>query len=666
MAKTGLSLLNIDLEAKIAEIVQNTIDNPVITIVVDGLSGDLNLDDAKALLDFIDTDFVIDESIVDFAGNYDENNGVVGQANNILVKLVKMLAAPAGEAKLNLTAGNNDNFTANLQKICDTVNDVMAAAEDVMNNEGLQDIIKEFDIDLSAVLGNFDLDLLYAIDFSSVEALWVSVITLGLDVIDDGSNALIAEIHALIGDLENLDAMAVAVADYALAKCIPDLNKALADAGVDFALTVPSATDATAVADGAGKNIIMTTLVDLLYEAAVEGVALVNTIANDALAAITTETGIEMPKVAFKLGVEKGADWEATLTALVDRVYALAKGIIIACDEKPADTIDVISKVANAILPLGSLASNCASENYAFDGNLVMGFLFDDGLEGDLDGFLRLFETKEKTKDVAANVSVTEALIMASEHIVDAFFPDTVKSELYVNLADYSNVSFTETTVQEYFTGAENDAVIASNNMDSINAHKAALVPAVLNLAREAGVLPFFAACGNSHAVENLKLKSDKVDSTCSEEGHEAIYECAECGYTVGGEVIAKKAHTMSGWTQTKAPSCETKGEESRNCTVCGKNPETRPVAATGHVTWSAWTVAKAATCTEPGVETRTCSCSKTEYRDIPVTAHPDADGNKICDACGHDWNEVDNSFFGKIKAFFQKIIDWFKNLFKF
>ena len=64
-----------------------------------------------------------------------------------------------------------------------------------------------------------------------------------------------------------------------------------------------------------------------------------------------------------------------------------------------------------------------------------------------------------------------------------------------------------------------------------------------------------------------------------------------------------------------------------------------------------------------------TCSCGKTETREIAATGHPDADGNKICDACGHDWNEYeeeDNSFFGKIKAFFQKIIDWFKNLFKF
>ena len=406
----------------------------------------------------------------------------------------------------------------------------------------------------------------------------------------------------------------------------------------------------------------MTKLVDVIYEAATEGVALVNSIANEALTTIAAETGIEMPTVAFKLGVEKSADWQTTLTALVDRVYELADGIIIACDNEHTDTIDRISAVANAILPLGSLASNCAGNGFAFDGNKVMGFLFDDGLEGDLDGFLRLFETKEKTEDVAADVSVTEALIVASEHIVDAIFPDTVKSELYVD--NYATGKFTETTVQEYFTSAENDAVIASNNMDSINARKADLVPAVLNLAREAGVLPFFAACDNSHAVENLVLKSDKVDSTCKAEGHEAIYECAECGYTVGGETIAVKAHSWGAWTQTTAPKCESTGVDTRTCGACGTS-DTRAVAATGHVTWSAWTQSVAPTCEDKGIETRSCSCGKTETRDIAATGHPDADGNKICDTCGHDWNEKeDTSFFAKIKAFFQKIIDWFKNLF--
>lgn len=663
LAQTGLNLLGIDLDAKIAEIVANTIDNPVITIVVDGLSGDLDLDDAKALLDFIDTDFVIDETIVDFAGNYEANNGVVGQANNILVKLVNMLAAPAGEAKLNLTAGNNDNFTANLQKICDTVNDVMAAAEDVMNNEGLQDIIKEFDIDLSALLGNFDLDILYAIDFSSVEALWVSVITLGLDIIDTGDNALIADIHALIGDLTNLDAMAVAIADYVLGKCIPDLNTALAEADIDFALTVPAKSDAAAVADGEGKDIIMTKLVDVVYEAAVKGVALVNSIANDALATIATETGIEMPTVAFKLKVEKGADWEATLAALVDRVYGLADGIILACAEQPADTIDAISKVANAILPLGSLASNCAGNGYAFDINKVMGFLFDDGLEGDLDGFLRLFETKEKTEDVAADVSVTEALINASEHIVDAFFPETVIAKNYVNA---TSDKFTETTVQEYFTGAENDAVIASNNMDSLNALKADLVPAALNLVREAGVLPFFAKCDKDHTAADLEtVLVPGTAATCTEAGVEDTVKCAECGYVVsGGGVIDALGHDYK--VATVDSTCTKTGTKTTTCSRCDYE-KVETIAVKAH-SYGAWKVTKAATCVDKGVETRTCTCGKEETRPINATGnHPDADGNKVCDHCGHDWNEKeDNSFFGKIKAFFQRIIDWFKNLFKF
>ncbi len=670
LSGTMASYVQSTVDSAATSAIGTTIDNPVATVVVDGISGGKGIDasGAKELLEFLDTDFVIDQGLLDFTANYDEYNGVVGQANRVLYDLVDMLVSDAGMQKLALTEGNNDNFTANLEKICATANDMMASAEAIMTDPEVEALLGKAGIDMSALLGNFDLDLLYALDFSSVEALWVTVITIGLDLIDNGENETIEEIHALIGELTNLDAMAVALADFVLGECVPALNNAVAEAGFDFALTVPAKTDAATVADGKGKDIIMTKLVDVIYEAAVKGVALVNDIANDALATLEAETDIEMPTVAFELGVTKGATWMDTLTALINRVYELADGIIIACDNEYTDTIDKISAVANAVLPLGSLASNCAGNGFAFDGRKVMGFVFDDGLEGDFDGFLRLFETKEKTEDVAADVSVTEALIMASEHIVDAFFPDTVKSELYVNLADYSAVSFTETTVQEYFTSAENDAVIASNNMDSLNARKAELVPAALNLVREAGVLPFFAACDNSHAVENLVLKSARVDSTCKAEGHEAIYECRECGYTVGGAVIAKKNHTWGSWTQTTAPTCEGKGVETRICSAC-KSAETRPVAATGHVTWSAWQQTVAPTCVAKGLEARSCSCGKTETREIPATGHPDADGNKICDTCGHDWNEYeeeDNSFFGKIKAFFQKIIDWLKNLFKF
>ncbi|MBQ7294871.1 MAG: hypothetical protein IJW86_01630 [Clostridia bacterium] len=690
----GATLAQSMADSAAATAVGTYIDNPVVTVVVDNLSGNLNIDDAKALLDFIDTDFAIDADLLDIAGNYDAYDGAVGQVNHILYGLVDMLVSDSGMTELALVDGDNTNFTANLEKICAKANDMMAAAEEVMNDEGLQEMLAGVGIDLSAMLGEMDLDLLYAIDFSSVEALWVSVITLGLDMIDDGSNATITEIHTLIGDLTNLDAMAVALADYALGKCIPSLNTTLAEAGVDFALTVPAKTDAASVADGAGKDIIMTKLVDVIYEAAVEGVALVNSIANEALATIATETGIEMPTVAFKLGVEKGADWEATLAALVTRVYGLANGIIIACAEQPADTIDAISKVANAILPLGSLASNCASANYAFDGNLVMGYLFDDGLEGDLDGFLGLFETKVKTKDVAADCSVTEALINASQHIVDSIFPGTVVAADYVNA---TSDKFTEITVQEYFTSAENDAVIASNNMDSINARKADLVPAALNLVREAGILPFFAKCDQDHAAAELVTVTEGGKAaTCTEAGVEATVKCAECGYVVSGgtaiealghdlstvtvnstckaegsktttcsrcdynkvETIAKKAHSYTSKVTTAA-TCSKEGVKTFTCPGCG-DTYTEAIAKTAH-SYGAWTVTKAATCDAEGTQVRKCACGATETQAIAKTAHTDDNEDNKCDVCG---DEIDSSFGAKIKAFFQSIINWFKSLF--
>ena len=680
--------------------VGNIYDTPIATIVVDGLAGGGAdyFGQAKALLDFVNDDFVVDQTLLDFTANYDAYNGVVGQANRVLVGLVDMLVS---EGQLDLTEGGNEYLTDNLQKICDKANAMMTAANDLINNEDLQKMIGELGIDLDVILGELDLDILYSIDFSSVEALWVSVIKLGLKTLTDCGYSELDGIYALVKDCANLDAMAVAVTDNILADCIPALNDALANAGFDFALTVPSKTDAKAVADGKGKDIIMRKLVDVIYEAAVEGVVLVNDIANDALSALAAETGSEMPAVAFELDVEKGATWMDTLTALTNRVYELADGIIIACDNEYTDTIDKISAVANAVLPLGALASNCAGNGFAFDGNKVLSFIFDDGLEGDLDGFLRLFETKEKTEDVAANVSVTEALIMASEHIVDAFFPDTVKSELYVNLADYNVVSFVDTTVQDYFTSAENDAVIASNNMDSINARKAELVPAVLNLAREAGVLPFFAKCDKDHdnltdaekkivtgtaatctsdgikdavycadcgyfvsggdripATHTKRVNKVKVDSTCTSTGTEAGVYCEDCKTWVsGGATIAKKSHSYT-WKVTTAAGHESSGIKTGKCT-CG-DTKTEAIAATGH-SFGGWTVTKAATCEENGIETRMCSCGKTETRTFTAD-HVDENKDNECDNCG---KTINNSFGAKLKAFFQKIINWFKNLFK-
>lgn len=636
---------SIDVGSMMTSAVDSTINNPLITVVVDELSGSLDIDDAKALLDYVDTDFVIDKGIIDFAGNYDAYDGVVGQANHVLVGLANMLLSDAGEEDLALVDGDNNNLTANLEKICEKANSMMTAAESVMNDAGLQDMISALGFDANSIFADFDLDLLYKIDFSSVEALWVSVIKLGLDVVDDGENATIAKIHSLVKDCADLDAMAINVANYAIDECVAKVNAS------DLGLTLENV-----AATGSAKNVIMTKLVAIAYDAAAWSVGFANKTANDFLDKLETETGVALPTVAFSLGVTESANWETTLTALVNRVYDLADGIILACNNTYTDTFDKISAVANAVLPLGSFASNCAKGSFAVDVNTVMGYIFDDALAGDFDGFLGLFETKTKTNDVAAGVSVTEALIKASDHMVDAFFPNTVEAENYVNNADVNKA-----TCQEYFTSVKVIDKIAANNMVSVNGLKADLVPAALNLAREAGVLPFFAKCDQDHTSPDLKktIVPGKA-ATCTEAGVTETVKCAECGYVVsGGETINALGHDKTTVT-TSEPTCTKEGTTLTTCSRCDLSvPGTIP--AKGH-SYGAWTVTKAASCSEEGSETRTCACGATDTRAIAKTAHTDADGDNECDICGA---EISSSFGAKIKAFFQKIINWFKNLFR-
>ncbi|MBE6812177.1 MAG: hypothetical protein E7523_04780 [Ruminococcaceae bacterium] len=662
LSGTMASMIQSVVDTAAKSVIGTTVDNPVATVVVDGISGGKGIDasGAKELFEFIDTDFVIDQNLLAFAENYDNYNGVVGQANRVLYDLVDMFVSDAGMQKLALEEGMNDKFTDNLEKICETANEMMASAEAIMTDPEVEALLGKAGIDMSEILGSFDFDLLYAISFESVEDLWVSAITLGLDILDNGTNETVSAVHSALEGCETLDAMAVAAADYLLAECIPAVNKLVAelkaqytDVEIGFELTVPAKTDVASVADGAGKDIIMTKAVDVLYEAAVEGVALANAIANDVLADVATEIGMDMPTVAFELKVAKGADWTETLAALVNRVYELTDGIIIACDNEYTDTFDKISAVANAILPLGSLASNCASENFAFDINTVMGYIFNDGFEGDLEGFLRLFETAEKTADVASGVPVTKALINASQHIVDSIFPGTVVAENYE----------ANTTVQETFTSGDNDVVIASNNMKSINNRKADLVPAALNLVREAGILPYFAKCELDHTAADLAtVLIPGTAATCTEDGVEDAYACADCGYIVrGGGVITASGHNHTSKV-TSAATCTAEGVETFTCANCG-DTYTKSIAKLSH-SYGAWTTKTAATCTVDGVSERKCTCGKTETKAIPATGHADADSNYVCDNCGTELEKPELNFFEKIIAFFRSIIDFFKNLF--
>jgi len=80
---------------------------------------------------------------------------------------------------------------------------------------------------------------------------------------------------------------------------------------------------------------------------------------------------------------------------------------------------------------------------------------------------------------------------------------------------------------------------------------------------------------------------------------------------------VAAPGHSYGDWTQTKAPTCTEKGEESRTCSAC-KDVQKQEVAATGHTYTS---VVTAPTCTERGYTTHTCSVCGYVYEDAFVTA---------------------------------------------
>ena len=89
------------------------------------------------------------------------------------------------------------------------------------------------------------------------------------------------------------------------------------------------------------------------------------------------------------------------------------------------------------------------------------------------------------------------------------------------------------------------------------------------------------------------------ADATCT-----APKTCSVCHTTEG----AALDHSYGKWTETKAPTCTSKGMETRTCTRC-KTPQTRDVKALGHTTKTTTTKA---TLKANGEIVYKCSCGKT------------------------------------------------------
>ncbi len=68
--------------------------------------------------------------------------------------------------------------------------------------------------------------------------------------------------------------------------------------------------------------------------------------------------------------------------------------------------------------------------------------------------------------------------------------------------------------------------------------------------------------------TEHIFVEQSRKDATCTEEGF-IQKQCSECGepYT---ETIPATGHSFGDWTQTKAPTVYTDGEDQRTCSMCG------------------------------------------------------------------------------------------------
>ena len=82
--------------------------------------------------------------------------------------------------------------------------------------------------------------------------------------------------------------------------------------------------------------------------------------------------------------------------------------------------------------------------------------------------------------------------------------------------------------------------------------------------------------------------------------------------------------HEYSGWTKTKAPTCESYGVSERVCNKCGEKEQKMVQPSSDH-SFGEWETVSAPTCIGIGEKKRTCTvCEKTESRGLPfdINAH--------------------------------------------
>ncbi|MBQ7579763.1 MAG: RICIN domain-containing protein [Clostridia bacterium] len=125
------------------------------------------------------------------------------------------------------------------------------------------------------------------------------------------------------------------------------------------------------------------------------------------------------------------------------------------------------------------------------------------------------------------------------------------------------------------------------------------------------------------------------IRPTCTNTGSQR-YICSKCNGTKT-EIIAATGHTSDSGSVTTQPTCTQTGVKTYKCTTCGATVKTETVSALGH--------------TKPDSNGNCTRCGE-HIKDI---VNPNA-----CPYCG----QVHDGFFGRIVAFFHKVIYFISHLF--
>lgn len=645
------------------------ITNPVATFVLDDLSGNLNLGSVEELLELVDTDFVVDDSLFDVCEDYDAYDGVIGQVNHILYKFADMILSDSGMSQIALVDGDNSNLTANMQKVCDNVNELIEKAKTAMNDEGLKDIIAEAGLEtILASVNGISADSLFGLDFSSVENLYVSVIGLALDILDDGENELISTLNTALDNADTLDKTAVALTDIAIEKLASAMPTVMGDLSADFGITLGefsytvTKTDIATVGENA-KEIILEKVADFaLYSVTYFAEDVLNAVINGLIGSANEYLVNDLGLVNFSFGVEKGATGEETLEAIADRILFLVDGIIIDAAElsENATVYDKYSVLLNAVIPMGTLLSNCGSDKYDCDLGKFSNIVFGEVLDGDFDNFLALFEAyneqkNNKSADLAHDSSVNYTLIKTLDYAVDSVLPGAVAAENYTDSA----------SCQAQFTSCDSVVAVVSRSIVALNARKQNILPAVFELLRESDILQSMVTPCSHINTENIAA----VQATCITVGYTAGVYCNDCDKYISGHAqtpVDLTAHGNRREDVARVPAtCTSEGRTAGvKCLDCGNIISGCETENKLDHTYAPTTVV-APTCTTDGYTVYTCSCSDS-YTDnyVSATGHSDADGDYVCDTCSAQLEKPQESFFDRIISFFRSIIEWFKNLF--